>query len=217
MRKPIVITIIGVFLLVAFLAGYITARKTARNNRPAATMATAVTGFRVSPPILPTASNPEKPNIKDKLAMGMVRNREGMEHPLIRQLMANPGVITFATKKGTTPYRGYKNNKVALKTWAGRQADILAEDSGFKFRGDGGAEVRILNPNEVVFLIVADGSGGVSIAEYKTATPNQDFGDSPTPVRIHLVKSNILQANFLCLPTNLQNNPLPEWEYPYYG
>lgn len=216
-RKNIVITIIAVILLVA-LTEYARMGKTARNNQPAVAMATVVTGHLVPPQsVLPTPSSLKKPNIKDQLAMGMVRRREGMEHPLIRQLIANPELITLATKEGMTPFLGDAKNKVALKKWAGRQADILAESSGFKFRGDGGAEVRIKNPDEIAFIIVTNGSGGLSIAEYKAATPSQDFGDSPAPVRTHLVKSKTSQTNFLGLPDNLQNNPLPDWEYLYYG
>ncbi len=98
------------------------------------------------------------------LAMKTVHRGEGLEHPMIRQLMANPDLVVNTHIAGLKTFTGDRNNKAALKKWAGIQADILARNTGFigpLFN----EEIRVKMPETTAVSIEKESDGSLKIVE----------------------------------------------------
>ena len=94
----------------------------------------------------------------EKLELAVVKKGEGIEHSLIRQLIANPDVV------GNSKYvfKGDITNKETLKKWARTTAHNIAVDGGYVAQGK---EIRVKSPNTVSFLL-ENGETGLSIREH---------------------------------------------------
>ncbi len=92
--------------------------------------------------------------------MAGVHKGEGVESPLIRELIARPAIAQGTAYRFT----GDTQNAKAVKAWADHTAAVLATRAGFvdwKF----GREVRIAKANTVAFVITRE-KEGLHIVQY---------------------------------------------------
>jgi hypothetical protein len=181
------------------------------------TTATASAKQVVPPPTATPVSKPAAPAPVDK-SICVVKAGEGIEHALIRQLMADPSIAQF---------QGDANDKTALKQWAGHKAHVLALKAGYigkKF----GEEIRVRLPNTMVYVIEKDPvSGNIQIVEYSavqvatSATPGTPNNGIPNFMQIssHAIATTMATAHFIGPQdgTTVLPNPYRSYEYMYVG
>jgi hypothetical protein len=198
--------------------------KVAADAKAAADAAAANTAKAVTP----------DPTIK------IVHKKEGLEHPIIRQLMADPDLLVDSKIVGVKPFTGDRDDKVALKKWAGIEADILACHAGFigpKFH----EEIRVKAPETVAVSLEKDVDGGLKVVEYSAtqvptpaATPgttaatvadaSSGTGTTTSNLTLTLVASQnvaptIAEAHFIGPQdgTTVLPSPFSSYEYMYVG
>jgi hypothetical protein len=97
---------------------------------------------------------------QETLNMATVRNGEGVEHVLRRQLEANPGKFGF---------KGDMTNKAAVHEWSGGKAEVIAVDQKYRM-GNTESWVRDMGPKgpegNPAYVLDLDASGKPSIHEY---------------------------------------------------
>lgn len=150
------------------------------------------------------ASAPQANNLEDQLKLATVRRGEGVEHALIRQLLANPQAYGF---------QGDIAKKRVVKKWAGRRAHLMAVRAGY-FDWKFGAEIRVKHPNKAAFLLEKDADGKMRVAEY-AALPHDGFGPSPEPQKTLTLASRTTHSAFLGWPG--AHASIPAYEYLYTG
>jgi hypothetical protein len=84
---------------------------------------------------------------------------EGIEHPLIRQLIANPSLAG---------YTGDENDTAAVKQWAGHEVHVRTLKAGLIGRKFG-EEIRVKTADQLAFVFQKDDKGNLVIVQY-TAT-----------------------------------------------
>jgi hypothetical protein len=159
-----------------------------------------------------------KPPVVDR-SIGIVHAGQGVEHALIRQLMANPS---------TAGFQGNSEDKSELKQWAGHEAHILALKAGYigsKF----GEEIRVRHPDAMAYVIEKDStSGNLQIVEYSTlqvAPPsatqrtNDENAAGFVQIASHGVAASIATAQFIGPQNGTTVLPAPcnTYEYMYVG
>ncbi len=95
----------------------------------------------------------------------VVHKGEGVEHPLIRQLEANPSIADILPSRFT----GNRSDMAAVKQWAEHEAAVLAIKAGlvgWRF----GEEYRIKTPDTVAVTIAHDPNGGLIIVQYAASS-----------------------------------------------
>jgi hypothetical protein len=120
--------------------------------------------IQLKPPAPVTTNNPVNDHVQrpsddassSQIAIATVRKGEGIERPLIRQLMASPDLYGF---------KGDASNNAAVKTWAEKKAHVIAIKAGYVDRKFGG-EIRVKHPGEVAYVLENDDHGGLRVAEY---------------------------------------------------
>jgi len=136
---------------------------TARHHRLQTTLLPGMANQTVASTV-PPAATPNADTLPF-IAMNIVHRKEGLEHPMIRQLMADPDLAVNAHVKGVKAFTGDRNDTVALKKWAGGVAQILVENGGSigpQFR----EEFRVKAPETVAVVIVKDPDGSLKIVQY---------------------------------------------------
>jgi hypothetical protein len=157
------------------------------------------------------APKPTGPSPED-LKLATVKKGEGIEHAIIRQLVARSAKFGFD---------GDGHDARAIKLWAGHEAHVLAIRAGYadwKF----GGEVRVARPDEMAYLLKKDSNDRLSIAEYR-ATPSGNANVSssllspvsPDAGGTKVLASSVSQSQFLGMPDFITAHPLPNWEYQY--
>ena len=142
---------------------------TTMNHHQQATQPRAAASDQTVPPAdtkLPAA--PAKNPNADALpftATNIVHRKEGLESPMIRQLMAHPDLAVNAHVKGVKAFTGDRNDTVALKKWAGVVADIVVRNAGF-IGPHFCEEFQIRSPETVAVVILKDSDGSLKIAQY---------------------------------------------------
>jgi hypothetical protein len=163
-------------LIIALLTGFFLGRfsKTA----PTAQTPAAVTTQSTAPPaVLP-------PVVAD---INVVHSGEGIESPLIRQLIADPSLAGFS---------GNRDDARAVKQWAGRQAHLLAIKAGFvewKF----GEEMRVKYPGVSAFRIEKDSTGKLTIVEYAVSSMMSAGASGYSQVSVHQVAATVTTSHFI--------------------
>jgi hypothetical protein len=151
--------------------------------------------------------------------MNIVHRREGLEHPMIRQLMADPDLAVNAHVKGIKAFPGDRNDTAALKKWAGVVADILARRTG-NIGPHFHEEIGIKAPETVAVVIVKDPDGSLKVVQYavnqKTAaagTANNTF----TLIATQNVASSGATAQFIGPQdgTTALHLPYSQFEYMF--
>jgi len=131
----------------------------------------------------------EAAKLKMVQEMATVRQGEGVEHALIRQLVDNPGImngikVKIGEKEYDLAYSGESSEKKAVKKWAQSKAHLIAIASGYVHQNTG-RQIRIKKPNEVAFILKAvDSKFNIDIykKELKTAdekVADAEFGSEP--------------------------------------
>jgi hypothetical protein len=204
----------------------------------------AIGGHKQSPrQTAPTAKTTAAQTSKSKpepapmdISIGVVHAGEGIEHALIRQLMANPDLLAnpgaFA-KLGLKAFTGNRTDKASLKKWAGTQADLLAHGAGYfgpKFH----EEIHVQLPGIMSYMIEKDSANGnLSIVEYPTvpmvappATPGTTTvstkghpGSTLTPISSHAIATTLAAAHFIGPQdgTTILPAPYRSYEYMFVG
>lgn len=144
------------------------------------------------------------------LKLATARKRDGVEHALIRQLVANPHIADGEKYK----FEGRPDDARAIRQWAGRAAHILAIKAGY-FDAKFHAEIRVKVPNQVAYVVQEDDSHLV-VAEYRM-TPDLGFaGLTPqSPHNTQLIVDNAPPTHFLGWPG--AGHVVPTYEYVYTG
>jgi len=174
--------------------------------------------------------------------MNVVHKGEGREHPMIRQLMADPDILAEPgddlAKIGVKPFTGDRDNdKAAFKHWAGVMAHILETASGGigpKFH----EEIRVKAPETIAVRIEKDPTAGTilvvtysvtatqstspetattTVAGTSTATTNTSF--TATQVVSQTVATTLADAHFIGPQDGTTALPAPynQFEYMYVG
>ncbi len=107
------------------------------------------------------AAKPAKPIPVDLV----VRKGEGVEHPLIRQLEADPSIADNLPSRFT----GNRNDLAAVRRWAGHEVAVLAIKAGL-VGWEFGEEYRIKAPDTIAVSFVRDPNGGLVIVQYAAST-----------------------------------------------
>jgi hypothetical protein len=162
----------------------------------------------------------------------VVHKGEGIEHPLIRQLVANSDLLANPgayAKLGVKAFTGDRTDKAALKKWAGVQADILARGIGHTDNKFGAhEEIRILHPDTRAYAIEKDATGTLSVVEYSASKVSPSPTTSETTaapsftlaqVSSHSVATTSAAAHFVgpLDGTTVLPAPLSSYEYMYVG
>ncbi len=144
-------------------------------------------------------------------AMAGVHKGEGVESPLIRELIAHPAIAQGTAYRFT----GDTQNPEAVKAWADHTAAVLATKAGFvdwKF----GREVRIARANTVAFVIQRH-NNSLRVAQYarsafaaestmeeaRVQTPGLSPHSTPStetsiaPVRTYIPATTVVASQFL--------------------
>ncbi len=185
---------IGIILAVVF--GLFIAWSIHETPPPAKVVKTAPPISRVPQPI----SRPSAAQVfAEKLKLGTIGNREGFEHPIIRQLVSTPA---------SCGYSGDVSQAGAVTAWAQHKADLVAVRTGFhdwKFRG----EVRFKHPGQVAYVVECGGGDVLQVSEYAVS----GSGTQSAPRNVQMAGS-YLQAQFLGTPGSERLQP---YQYLYTG
>lgn len=212
--RPAVIAIVLIALaaIACGVYGY-----TARHSQK--TAAAATTKQVVPPSAVLLAPKPALTPMPVDRSICIVHKGEGIEHALIRQLMADPSVAGFQGKTDDTS---------TLKQWADHEAHVLALKAGYigkKF----GEEIRVQSPETMAYVIEKDPvNGNLQIVEYSTvrgipspATPTSPDNEAPgfRQLASHGVTTTIAAAHFIGPQdgTTVLPNPYRTYEYMYVG
>jgi len=149
----------------------------------------------------------------------IVGKGQGIEHPLIRQLIADLSIADGKKVCGqNVEFKGDTDDKAAVKKWAGRVAHLLAIGAGKVDRKFGG-EIRVKAANTVAYHIAdVDGHDDeLTVIEYSATA---DSGSAPdddvtgTESARHDVVTAISDASFLGInATSGEKLTLPSYEY----
>jgi hypothetical protein len=142
-------------------------------------------------------------------AMNIVHRKEGLEHPMIRQLMADPDLAVNAHVKGIKPFTGDRKDTAKLKKWAGGVAEILVRNAGNKgphFY----EEIRVRAPETVAVVIVKDLAGSLSIAQYAV-----HHGTTFAPIATQSVATTSAAAHFIGPQDGTTVLPAPYRQFEY--
>ncbi len=157
-------------------------------------------------------SQPKTLGIQQRLALATVRKGGGVESPLIRQLMAEPGLVVdnLANRKiGLSPFQGDTGDKAALKQWAGQQAHLFAIGR-YYVDLQSGIEVRVKQVG-AVYLLRASADGTLSVDKYPPAPSGG--GQVSGPAHTNELASSIAHAQFTDWSDDLIPRQLPAYEY----
>jgi hypothetical protein len=141
--------------------------------------------------------------------MNIVHRREGQEHPMIRQLMADPDLVAGTHVKGIKPFAGDRKDTAKLKKWAGGVAQILAQNAGFigpHFR----EEFRVRAPETVAVVIVKDLTGSLMIRQYAV-----HHGATFAPIATQSVAATSAAAHFIGPQDGTTVLPAPYRQFEY--
>lgn len=155
-----------------------------------------------------------KAKAEEKIKLAIVRKVEGVEHPLIRQLVDEPEYWGFI---------GDTSRKAKVQKWAGRKAHILASNAGFVdlLRG---AEIRVARPDTVAYVLVKtngkisiqvflkDKNGNYQVSQKKS---EEVASKQPVPQRVLQVAETYSADNFIGLPGS--ESFQPPYEYLWIG
>ena len=161
-----------------------------------------------APPPTSTA-NPAEPS-DAQMQIAIAHKGGSPERAFIRQFTADPVAYGF---------NGDQNDAKAIHQWAGRQAHLLAIKTGYydwKF----GAEVRVVAPDKMAFVIRKDAAGNLTVVEYAatvttpaTSTTPPNFSQGAT----HVSSTSVGTSNFFgASPTTGNKLPVPHGEYVYF-
>ncbi len=146
----------------------------------------------MEPLIAVPQASPAKPVVD--LAISMGRRAEGREHVFIRELIANPSIADF-TGNPKDKFTGNLADKAAVKTWAGREAHILAIKAGYIGRNFH-EEIRTRHPNKMAYVIEKNPAGGLRVVEY-LVSKNAAGVSSLTQVAVHSVAKTLASSHFI--------------------
>jgi hypothetical protein len=148
---------------------------------------------------------------------------EGIEHPLIRQLVANPDICK--NTKDCKSFSGDRSDARAVKQWAGQQAGVLAFKAGYVDQF--GAEVRVKEGNKMAYIIQKNAGGDIQIVEGTVTTPPSATATTPDSggtfqlssiAGSHTVVASVAAAQFIgASPKTGDVVPVPVYEYVYLG
>lgn len=166
----------------------------------------------LSSPSTPVAVTPRSAVSEQKLAFAnllataTVKRTEGIEHPLIRQLMNDPTLVDDPKEK----FQGNRADIVALKRWAGRQAHLVAIKAGYvdwKF----GAWIYVY-PDRIAYILRKGANGHLQVDEV-SASPGTNSG---TSLISRPLAASVGHAQFLAWPNVLADHPLPGYEHLWH-
>ncbi len=144
-----------------------------------------------------------------QLALAFVAKGSGksVEWALIRQLVADPGSWGFS---------GDRNDKEAVKQWAGHRAAVLAIKGGYvdwKF----GGEVRTYGG--VSYVLQKDAKDKTQIVEYEEASSQLEFAANTgsgtfSPATTHTIAASVATSQFFgASPVTGNRLLVPHYEY----
>jgi hypothetical protein len=155
----------------------------------------------------------------EQIKLGTAHWKNGIEHPLIRQLIAKPAIVDSTTFE----FKGDRNDASAVKHWADTTAHLLAIRAGYVDAQFGG-EVRVTVGDKLAYVIQKTTDNKVVIAEYavpaasQTATSNTATTTAPvTPTATHNVVAIVAAAQFFGVTSEGKPARLPAYEYAYLG
>ena len=132
----------------------------------------------------------------------VIAKGEGVEHALIRQLLANPYYWGYV---------GSFTNRVAVRKWAGSEAHRLAILAGYVDYKTG-KEVRVAKVG-TVYQLARDNNGKIVVYEYASY---QDFqSGSVKPTDINVAASSFKEAKFAGADKDTAKLHVQEYEYIY--
>jgi hypothetical protein len=177
-------------------------------QRPVKEKPSPITQTQEAPAVQPEITAPASASVstlrEDQLKLATVGRGEGVEHALIRQLVADPSEYGFS---------GDVSNKRAVKKWAGRRAHFVAVRAGY-FDWKFGAEIRVKHPGKTAFLLEKNSNGKFQVAEYKVSS-HDGSGVSPEPQKTLTLASRTAHSEFLGWPG--AHASIPVYEYLYTG
>jgi hypothetical protein len=121
---------------------------------------------------------------QESLKLAAIGKGEGIEHALIRQLIADPTTFGF---------EGDTSDQKAVKTWAQKGAHQIAILAGY-VNVKTGEEIRVKGKgDEVAYLLTVDSEGNISVGEY---TVGQDGNFKPDPEQTNKLVDDYGKAQF---------------------
>jgi len=147
-----------------------------------------------SAPVSPASASVK---IKSTLTVNeIVRDLEGVETPIAKQLIAKPSLVSDETMS----YKGDLSDKTSLKVWAGNTSHKVAALAGY-YDQRTGKEVWVKTPNKTAIVLLADANGKNSVQEY---TMGEDGNFETSVAQTRQLASTYDEAKFLGdLPGNL--------------
>ena len=152
----------------------------------------------------------------------IVGKGEGIEHPLIRQLVADPSIVdgqqvVCGKKEISLEFDGDTDDKAAVKHWAGRVAHLITTCGIGKVDSKFGGEIRVSAANTVAYVIEKDDAGALSVAEYKVP-PDSDSKSDDNVTGTQAATHDVVTtgpATFLGVDGDGKKLTLPSYEYLY--
>jgi hypothetical protein len=150
----------------------------------------------------------------EQIKLGTAHWTNGIENPLIQQLIAKPAIVDSTTFE----FKGDRNDASAVKHWAGITAHLLAIKAGYVDAKFGG-EVRVAIGDKVSYVIQKTTDNKVVIAEYTVPTASQTVAaaTTATPTTTHNVVATVAAAQFFGVTSIGEPARLPAYEYAYLG